>query len=230
MLDGTTVTLTFEGRLPDGTVYDKMTVENPLVFQVGHDMVLDGFEREVREMVEGEKKTFTIKDWEAFGEHLDEQTEEVPMEVMPNMKGLEGACAMYKNILIAADGSENSLRATQQAADIASLLVDAKVELVSVIAIDVYSDMVYDPIEAHGEAQREILEGASAILSDAGINHEIVLLHGRPADEIIRYAEESGADLLVMGSRGLGALREFALGSVSHKVLTHAKCPVLVVK
>lgn len=89
MLDGTTVTLTFEGRLPDGTVYDKMTAENPLVFQVGHDMVLDGFEREVREMVEGEKKTFTIKDWEAFGEHLDEQTEEVPMEVMPNMKGLE---------------------------------------------------------------------------------------------------------------------------------------------
>ena len=63
MLDGTTVTLTFEGRLPDGTVYDKMTAENPLVFQVGHDMVLDGFEREVREMVEGEKKTFTIKDW-----------------------------------------------------------------------------------------------------------------------------------------------------------------------
>ena len=81
MLDGTTVTLTFEGRLPDGTVYDKMTAENPLVFQVGHDMVLD--------VVEGEKKTFTIKDWEAFGEHLDEQTEEVPMEVMPNMKGLE---------------------------------------------------------------------------------------------------------------------------------------------
>ncbi len=70
---------------------------------------------------------------------------------------------MYKNILIAADGSENSLRATQQAADVAFLLVDAKVELVSVIAIDVYSDMVYDPIEAHGEAQREIL-GASAIL------------------------------------------------------------------
>lgn len=137
---------------------------------------------------------------------------------------------MYKNILIAADGSDNSLRATQQAADIASLLDGVKVEIVSVIAIDVYSDMVYDPIEAHGEAQREIIKDASQILTDAGVDHEIVLLHGRPADEIIRYAEESGTDLLVIGSRGLGALREFALGSVSHKVLTHAKCPVLVVK
>ncbi len=137
---------------------------------------------------------------------------------------------MYKNILIAADGSDNSLRATQQAAGIASLLDGVKVEIVSVIAIDVYSDMVYDPIEAHGEAQREIIKDASQILTDAGVDHEIVLLHGRPADEIIRYAEESGTDLLVIGSRGLGALREFALGSVSHKVLTHAKCPVLVVK
>ena len=68
---------------------------------------------------------------------------------------------MYKSILIAADGSDNSLRATRQAADIASLLGGVKVELVSVIAIDVYSDMVYDPIEAHGEAQREILKDAS---------------------------------------------------------------------
>lgn len=137
---------------------------------------------------------------------------------------------MYKNILIAADGSDNSLRATQQAAGIASLFDGGKVEIVSVIAIDVYSDMVYDPIEAHGEAQREIIKDASQILTDAGVDHDIVLLHGRPADEIIRYAEESGTDLLVIGSRGLGALREFALGSVSHKVLTHAKCPVLVVK
>ena len=89
MLDGTTVTLTFEGRLPDGKVYDKMTAEKPLSFQVGHDMVLDGFEREVKEMKVGEKKTFTIKDWEAFGEHRENLVDEIPMEVMPNIKGLE---------------------------------------------------------------------------------------------------------------------------------------------
>ena len=100
---------------------------------------------------------------------------------------------MYKNILVAADGSENSLRATEQAAYIASLEGDVQVKIVSVIAIDVYSDMVYDPIEAHGEAQREIIKDAVQVLADAGIDHEIVLLHGRPADEIIRYATESAA-------------------------------------
>ncbi len=89
MLDGTTITLTFEGRLPDGSVYDKMTGENPLTFQVGRDMVLDGFEREVREMKKGEKKTFTIKDYEAFGEYLEDRIDDVPMDVMPNIKGLE---------------------------------------------------------------------------------------------------------------------------------------------
>ena len=89
MLDGTTVILTFEGRLPDGKVYDKMTSNKPLKFQVGHDMVLDGFEREVREMKKGEKKTFTIKDYEAFGEYLEDNVDEIPMEAMPNIKGIE---------------------------------------------------------------------------------------------------------------------------------------------
>lgn len=89
MLDGTTVTLTFEGRLPDGKVYDKKTADDPLTFQVGRDLVLDGFEREVREMKVGEKKTFTIKDWEAFGEYREGLVDEIPMEAMPNIKGLE---------------------------------------------------------------------------------------------------------------------------------------------
>ena len=88
---------------------------------------------------------------------------------------------MYKNILVAADGSENSLRATEQAAYIASLEGDVQVKIVSVIAIDVYSDMVYDPIEAHGEAQREIIKDAVQVLADAGIDHEFVLLHWRHA-------------------------------------------------
>lgn len=137
---------------------------------------------------------------------------------------------MYKHILVAVDGSENSVRATHEAANIAKLIGDVKVELISVISVDVYSDMVYDPIEAHGEAQREVISSAANVLEAAGIDHDIVLMHGRPADVIISYAADNDVDLVVIGSRGLNALQEFALGSVSHKVITHCKCPVLVVK
>ena len=137
---------------------------------------------------------------------------------------------MYKNIVVAVDGSDNALRAVEQAAMLAQLSPDAKVEVISVIAIDVYSDMVYDPIEAHGDAQRELVAPAMEILEKAGVNAELTLLHGRPADEVIRYAEKNNADLVVVGSRGLNALQESAIGSVSHKIIKHVKCPTLVVK
>ena len=63
--------------------------EKTLTYEQLHDMVLDGFEREVREMKKGEKKTFTIKDYEAFGEYLEDNVDEIPMEAMPNIKGIE---------------------------------------------------------------------------------------------------------------------------------------------
>jgi nucleotide-binding universal stress UspA family protein len=53
---------------------------------------------------------------------------------------------------------------------------------------------------------------------------------GRPDREIVDLAEEIGAGLIVMGSRGLGAMRRVLLGSVSESVLRHAPCPVLVVR
>ncbi len=137
---------------------------------------------------------------------------------------------MYKNIVIAVDGSDNALRAAEEGVKIAKLEQGAKVHVVSVIAIDVYSDMVYDPIEAHGDAQRELVGPALQKMDEAGIDVELKLLHGRPADEVIRFADKVDADLVIIGSRGLNALQEFAIGSVSHKVIKHVKCPVLVVK
>ena len=53
---------------------------------------------------------------------------------------------------------------------------------------------------------------------------------GRPDAEILRLAEELGAGLIVLGSRGLGPLRSALMGSVSHSVIRHAHCPVLVVR
>ena len=54
--------------------------------------------------------------------------------------------------------------------------------------------------------------------------------HGNPADVIVQEAEESGADLIVVGTRGLGATRRAFMGSVSTNVVHHAPCDVLVVR
>ena len=56
------------------------------------------------------------------------------------------------------------------------------------------------------------------------------LLSGRPADKIVELAKEKKADLIVIGSRGLGGIEEFFLGSVSDRVADEAPCPVLIVK
>ena len=56
------------------------------------------------------------------------------------------------------------------------------------------------------------------------------LLTGRPAEKIIEVAKEGSFDLIVMGSRGLGGIKEFFLGSVSDRVADEAPCPVLIIK
>jgi len=56
------------------------------------------------------------------------------------------------------------------------------------------------------------------------------LTAGRPEAEIVTLAEEIGAGLIVMGSRGVGGIRRALMGSVSDSVLQHAHCPVLVVR
>lgn len=81
---GSTVTLTYEGRLDDGTVFGYATAEKPMKFQTGMDMVVDGFEREILAMNEvGEKKSFTISEYDAFGEYLEDFTQNIPLEQIP---------------------------------------------------------------------------------------------------------------------------------------------------
>ncbi len=58
----------------------------------------------------------------------------------------------------------------------------------------------------------------------------ITMLKGNPSQEIIKYVKDHSIDQLVIGSRGLNTFQEMVLGSVSHKVVKHAKCPVTIVK
>jgi len=76
-----------------------------------------------------------------------------------------------------------------------------------------------------------LLEKLAANVRSRGLDSVATgLLDGDPADEILRYANRNGIDLITVGSRGLGGLKGLFLGSVSHKLIKDAKCPCLVVK
>jgi len=68
------------------------------------------------------------------------------------------------------------------------------------------------------------------LITEANINHKVTILHGTPGPEIVKYANGSKVDLVVIGSRGLKRLQEMVLGSVSHKVIKQVSCPALIVK
>ena len=76
---------------------------------------------------------------------------------------------------------------------------------------------------------QEELETRSARVRDAGLACETVELAGNTHLEIVRYASEAGADLVVMGTHGRGGLAHAVLGSVAERVLHRAPCPVLLV-
>ena len=81
---GSTVTLIYKGTLEDGTVFGYATAEQPMEFQTGTDMAIEGFEKEILEMNEvGEKRTFTVSQYEAYGEYLDDFTVIIPTEQLP---------------------------------------------------------------------------------------------------------------------------------------------------
>lgn len=139
---------------------------------------------------------------------------------------------MYHHILLAADGSEHSLRATEEAIKIASLVNDCKVEVVFVVD---FSQSKKDVIHSQGIEALEISRRKKLLpivekLKENKISYEIKLLHGEPGPTIVEHANQSNFDLVVIGSRGLNALQEMVLGSVSHKVAKRVHCPVMIVK
>lgn len=79
------------------------------------------------------------------------------------------------------------------------------------------------------EGERSLKKVLSVIPSDAG-PVRMRLETGSPAEVILAVAEQEHVDLIVMGAQGVGPVRELILGSVSHRVLTRAPCPALVVK
>lgn len=81
---GSIVTLAYTGKLDDGTVFGYATEEQPMKFQTGMDMAIDGFEKAILDMSKvGEKKTFVVDEYEAYGEYLDDYKATIPFEQIP---------------------------------------------------------------------------------------------------------------------------------------------------
>jgi nucleotide-binding universal stress UspA family protein len=139
---------------------------------------------------------------------------------------------MYKNILLASDGSENAVRAAREAVKIASYNEEAIINVVFVIEME---KSKYDVLHSNSNEEIDIERRKKnskvlQFLNAANVNYKTTLLRGQPGPEIVKYAKEQKAEIVVIGSRGLNALQEMVLGSVSHKVMKRVHCPALIVK
>ncbi|CAI6085095.1 universal stress protein [Cohnella sp. JJ-181] len=140
----------------------------------------------------------------------------------------------YTNILVAYDGSNLSRKALSQAAALADSY-QATLTVVHVYQVPLVNNgdfMVTLPADwsrQYMDQSFKVLEEAKTLVP-ATVKAEFKLIDGDPAGTILDYAGDNGVDLIVLGSRGLGGIREFVLGSVSHNVMQHAKAPVLIVK
>ena len=132
-----------------------------------------------------------------------------------------------KSILLATDGSEDARMAARAAANLSE---KARAELHILHAWQIVPHPFIDPGDYEEEARRT-LEEETRLVSDAGgIVGEAHLVMGTPVDAILDLGEELGADLIVVGSRGHGALGRLVLGSVSEGVVHHSTHPVLVLR
>jgi nucleotide-binding universal stress UspA family protein len=135
---------------------------------------------------------------------------------------------MFRSILVAWDGSEHAKRALSEAIDIARSQ-DASLTLLTVATLPpVFPGVVVPITEADlAKSAEQILAEADALVPE-GIAVSSQTAIGYPGTEILKRAKAADHDLIVMGSRGRGAVRSAVLGSVSHFVINHGTVPVLI--
>lgn len=122
-----------------------------------------------------------------------------------------------QRILIATDGSPGADKALHAGLELAGLL---RAEVMLLTACQ------RDTEESAGRALRDAQEEAET----RGIKPRVELVHGDPETEILRWAGEIRADLIVMGAYGHSRIREFVLGSITHHVIRKAEVPVLLAR
>ena len=147
---------------------------------------------------------------------------------------------MYKRLLVAVDGSEQSYKALDHAVAIAEKF-DSELVLLTVIPTIItpfFPDESFDP-KVYTKYEKRMNELCNNALKDAdeivrtkhpNLNIRTILREGRPSATIVDVAEKEGCDMIVMGSRGLGGITRWVLGSTSHRVVAFCKRPVMIIK
>lgn len=140
---------------------------------------------------------------------------------------------MFKNILIAYDGSDHARKAAILAGDLARRLdFESIVWIVTIMETspwDLGEPNLSRFIEQHASTGENLIQEAAELVGDDVETHR-ELLFGAVAESIIMVAETRSCDLIIMGARGLGLLEMLLLGSQTQKVISQAQCPVLVTK
>lgn len=145
---------------------------------------------------------------------------------------------MFNRIVVGTDGSDTAAEAVRQAIDLAKIS-GATLSIVSAYAPisgrRVQGEQRDAPADVHYElGPREdvnlVLDAAAADARNAGVEVQTHPVEADPADAILNVAEESKADLIVVGNKGMTGARRYLLGSVPNNVSHHAPCSVLVIR
>jgi nucleotide-binding universal stress UspA family protein len=152
---------------------------------------------------------------------------------------------LFKKILVAFDGSDSSERAIKYAIEIAkkwgasvTLLTVFQRRIMPVFSNENYDETEFDPEiferdqEAIKSVYRNLLEETASSIKSENMDLEILakFVEGRPSSKIVDVADEEDVDLIVIGSRGIGGIKGWILGSTSHKVVNSSTKPMLIIK
>ena len=144
----------------------------------------------------------------------------------------------YRSIVVGTDGSETASEAVRQAVELAKQ-IGARIQLVSAYEPVSNQRLRQEKAEVPEDLQWMVnpredvdntLADASDAVRDAGVDVQTYARQGDPADAILDVAEETGADLIVVGNKGMTGAKRFLLGSVPNKVSHHAPCSVMIIR
>jgi nucleotide-binding universal stress UspA family protein len=145
---------------------------------------------------------------------------------------------LFERIVVGTDGSETATEAVRQAIDLARLS-GAKLDIVAAFEPVSSTRLREEGGEVPGDVSHAVgpredvnvtLEAAVGMAKQGGVEAEPYPQQGDPADAILDVAEKIGADLIVVGNKGMTGAKRFLLGSVPNKVSHHAPCGVYIVR